>query len=113
MWAAASKKESFMLFDPPITFRRKDGSQRTAGDLRLVLLDNSQGREVLALLPPSDVALSLWSGEAYDAIGDYTQAQAEARVLEVLGDNPAEVLSAPLPPHLQNPVLPEPSSNPY
>lgn len=28
----------------------------------------------------------LWEGDAYDAAGDYTQAQVEAKVLEVLGD---------------------------
>ena len=102
-----------MQFDPPITFRRKDGSQHTASDFHLVLIDNANGKAVTALLLPSSVTLSLWSGEAYDQIGDYTQSQAESRVLEVLGDDPADVLSAPLPPHLQNPVLPEPSSNPY
>lgn len=29
--------------------------------------------------------LTIWEGDAYDAAGDYTQAQAEARILEVLG----------------------------
>lgn len=101
-----------MQFDTPITFRRKDGSQRTASDFSLVLIDSDSNRSVTALLLPSDVTLPLWSGDAYDQIGDYTQEQAEARVREVLGDNPAEVLSAPLPPHL-TPTLPLPTRNPY
>ena len=37
-------------------------------------------------------ALMLWEGEAYKAIGDWTQAQAESRVMELLGSNPAAVL---------------------
>ena len=37
-------------------------------------------------LPAKRIPLTLWQGDEYDAIGDYTQAQVEARVLEVLGD---------------------------
>lgn len=37
-------------------------------------------------LPVRPRSILLWSGDEYDAAGDYTQAQAEARVLEVLGD---------------------------
>jgi hypothetical protein len=36
--------------------------------------------------------LLLWSGDAYDAAGDYTQDQAEDRLREVLGADPAAVL---------------------
>jgi hypothetical protein len=38
------------------------------------------------VLPSNRVSITLWSGDEYDAIGDYTQAQVEARVLEVVGD---------------------------
>jgi hypothetical protein len=36
--------------------------------------------------------LVLWSGADYDVAGDYTQAQVEARVLELLGNEPAKAL---------------------
>ncbi len=38
------------------------------------------------MLPIRPRHILLWADEAYDAAGDYTQAQVEARVLEVLGD---------------------------
>ena len=38
--------------------------------------------------------LVLWSGTAYDAAGDYTQADLETRVLELLGSDPAAVITA-------------------
>jgi hypothetical protein len=41
----------------------------------------------------------LWSGSDYDTAGDYTQAQLEARVLEVLGNDPANVLKTLVPSH--------------
>ena len=37
-------------------------------------------------------ALMLWEGDAYKSVGDWTQAQAESRVMELLGSNPAAVL---------------------
>ena len=40
-------------------------------------------------------ALILWEGEDYKAVGDWTQAQAEARVMQILGTDPASVLSKP------------------
>jgi len=42
-------------------------------------------------------ALILWDGDAYKAIGDWTQAQAEARIMELLGSNPASVLATLVP----------------
>lgn len=38
------------------------------------------------MLPIRPRHILLWADDAYDAAGDYTQAQVEARVLEVLGD---------------------------
>jgi hypothetical protein len=38
--------------------------------------------------------LVLWTGQAYDAAGDYTQAMVEARVLELLGNDPSATLSS-------------------
>jgi len=46
-------------------------------------LPNGQSRPLFLPLKP----LTLWSGEEYDSIGDWTQAQAENRVLELLGND--------------------------
>ena len=50
-------------------------------------------------------------GADYDEAGDYTQAAAEARVLEVLGSDPAAELTTPVPkpmPLPKPPLLPPP-----
>lgn len=74
--------------------------------LSLLLTDDSFGKNVSCRLlltktmpngksrpiPLPIKPLVLWSGEEYDNIGDYTQAQAEHRVLELLGPNIQEKL---------------------
>lgn len=57
----------------------------TVSELRVILMDNNFMRQVVAILRPFSKPVVLWEGAAYDAIGDYTQALAEARILEVLG----------------------------
>lgn len=42
-------------------------------------------------------ALVLWSGDDYTQIGDYTQSQVEAKIIELLGNDPASVLKTLLP----------------
>jgi hypothetical protein len=51
-------------------------------------MPNGKSRPIPLPIKP----LVLWSGEEYDNIGDYTQAQAEDRVLELLGPNIQEKL---------------------
>jgi len=53
-------------------------------------MPNGKSRPIPLPLKP----LTLWSGEEYDNIGDYTQAQAEDRVLELLGSNIEETLAS-------------------
>jgi hypothetical protein len=74
--------------------------------LSLLLTDDSFGKNVSCRLlltktmpngksrpiPLPIKPLVLWSGEDYDNVGDYTQAQAEDRVLELLGPNIQEKL---------------------
>lgn len=87
-----------MNFDSPITVRLRNGMTITRRTLNLVLTDDSKNRRVIAQLLPVSKPLLLWEGEEYEEIGDYTQSQAEARVLEVLGPDPAAVLTTPPPP---------------
>lgn len=75
---------------PPITL--PDGTTRQLppkefAALNVTILDNATGRRCLAEIFPfmARGPVTLWQDDAYDAAGDYTQAQVEARLLEVLG----------------------------
>lgn len=73
---------------PPITL--PDGTTRQLppkefASLNVTILDNATGRRCLANIFPFMSPVTLWKDEEYDAAGDYTQAQVEARLLEVLG----------------------------
>lgn len=77
-----------MKLASPVTVQAPGSSKTlTLNDLSVTLLDNATQRSVRAKIHPFPRSLTLWSGEAYDAAGDYTQAQAEARILELLGPN--------------------------
>lgn len=93
-----------ITFPSPITARLRNGQSLTKQTFPLALLDASDQRVVYAMLPPLTKRVTLWQGAAYDAAGDYTQSQAEARLLEVLGSDPAASLSEPAP----KPVYPFP-----
>ena len=64
----------------------------TISELRVVVIDDNKTRICQARLWPCRLPVVLWKGDDYDAAGDYTQAQVEARVLELLGDDPKAVL---------------------
>lgn len=75
---------------PPIT--RNNGEVRTYDQLTLseldfTIIDNSKRKQCLARIYPCPFHLVLWTGSDYDAVGDYTQAQAEFRILELLGSD--------------------------
>lgn len=53
--------------------------------IHFVLADDSRAKTASAWLYIAEKPLVLWSEAEYDAAGDYTQAQAEARLLEKLG----------------------------
>lgn len=82
---------------PPIT--KADGSVKTFNpitltELDITIIDNAKRKSVVAQIRPIPRPLVLWQGNDYTTAGDYTQAQVEARVLELLGDNPKAVLEA-------------------
>jgi hypothetical protein len=58
---------------------------KTVHRIDFVIVDDNRRREASAWLHLADKPLTLWEGDEYDAAGDYTQAQAEARLLEKLG----------------------------
>lgn len=54
-------------------------------ELDITVIDNEKRRSCVARIAPCPFPLTLWEGAAYDAAGDYTQDDVEARVLELLG----------------------------
>jgi len=88
-------KKSITLQPPPFT--KTDGTVKTfppitIQELDIMFLDFAAQRYVTARIMPCPKTITLWSEEEYDAIGDWTQKQAEQRVLELLGEEPTKVL---------------------
>ena len=76
----------------PPTITRANGEVRvqkpiTLTELDVTIMDNSKRKSVVAQVRPCPYPLVLWTNEAYDAAGDYTQAMVENRVLELLGSD--------------------------
>lgn len=80
--------------------------EQTVFALDIIINDDTQRKIVSVNLGPKLRArpLVLWTGAAYDAAGDYTQAQVEARVTELLGADPVAAIVALIKP----PVRPVP-----
>lgn len=95
-------KENFMNLSSPITiqppsFTRANGEVRvlkpiTLTKLDLIIIDNVERKSVVAHIRPCPRPLVLWTKDTYDAAGDYTQAQIEARIMELLGSDPKKIL---------------------
>lgn len=86
----------------PDPIRKRNGSLKnlptiTLNSLDFVILDDVKNKTCSVRIKPFPVPLVLWSGDSYDAAGDYTQAALEARLLEVLGENPANILKTLVP----------------
>jgi hypothetical protein len=93
-----------MIFPQPLTIRLRNGQTIAQSEFRLILTDDSHSRRVVAQLLPVSKPFTLWQGDSYESAGDYTQAQAEARLLEVLGPDPAAALTVPEPQPLPYPL---------
>ena len=81
----------------PPSFTRSTGEVRTfqpitLTELDITIIDNAKRKSCVAQIRPCPRPIVLWENAAYDAAGDYTQAQVEARVLELLGSNPKATL---------------------
>ena len=92
-----------MILSDPITitppsFTRKTGEVRTFqpitfSELDITIIDNPKKKKVVISISGIPKHLTLWEKTAYDSAGDYTQAQVEARILELLGNDPVKVLT--------------------
>lgn len=76
----------------PPSITRSNGEVRvqkpiTLTELDITTIDNSKRKSVVAQVRPCPYPLVLWTDEAYEAAGDYTQAIVENRILELLGSD--------------------------
>lgn len=74
--------------DPPITQETEIASCEIES-----MTDSPLGRTVTALVSVENVgpvSFILWSGDAYDNIGNWTQEQANARVIELIEETYGE-----------------------
>ena len=69
--------------------------------LDFILTDNSRNKIVSVDIIGIPSSITLWSGQDYDNAGDYTQAQAESRLLYLLGNDPAVFLRSLFPKTLE------------
>lgn len=76
-----------MKLDNAVTINLGSGDPLVLNDLDVVIFDHESRKLVLAKVHPAANLLPLWRGPDYDAIGDYTQAQVEAKIKELLGEN--------------------------
>lgn len=70
------------------------GAELVLDHLDPVIIDDSGRKFILARLHPASSPLMLWRGADYDTAGDWTQAQAEARITELLGEDQQAALQA-------------------
>lgn len=83
-----------MNLPEPVTLARVNGESVTIDSLSLILHDYNERRLVRAILGPHCRDLILWQDDEYDAVGDWTQSQAESRIIDLLGDDIQGALQA-------------------
>lgn len=66
-----------------------------------IFTDNTYTKSVFAQIQNIPVQIMLWSGSDYETVGDWTQAQAEERLLQVLGDDPSKTIRSLYPKTLE------------
>lgn len=83
-----------MKLPNPIKLRYPNGHERIVTELLLITIDQDILRKVMVSIGGFTKPLILWEGDEYDNIGDYTQAQVENRILELLGDDPKTTIES-------------------
>jgi hypothetical protein len=58
----------------------------------IVTYDNT-ARVAMAIIKGVNRPITLWTGEAYSAIGQFTDQDVDARISEILGTDPAKAIS--------------------
>jgi len=70
-------------------------------NLDLVFTDNVKSKTVYVTVIGTPAPMILWTPEEYDAAGDWTQSQAEQKLMEILGENPTAKLRSLYPQTLE------------
>ena len=76
-----------MKLDNTVTIDLGSGGPLVLNDLDVVIFDHQSRKLALAKVHSAANLLPLWRGPEYDTVGDYTQAQVETRIKELLGPN--------------------------
>ena len=71
-----------------------NNEQIEMSNLDIFIMDHQSRKIAFAKIAPFLQPIILWKGDEYDSVGDYTQAQVEEKINQVLGDNPQEVLQS-------------------
>ena len=82
-----------MILNNPIVLVVNNESVELSS-LNIVTTDDAERKIVLARLASFLSPIVLWRGNDYDSIGDYTQAQVEDKVLEILSNSSLEKLQS-------------------
>ena len=80
-----------MILNKPVTITNKAFS-KTITEVNIILIDDSKNKTVKVQLQPFFDVITLWEGDEYDAVGDYTQTQAENKIYTILGNDPSLLL---------------------
>jgi hypothetical protein len=79
----------------------------TLDNIDLIFIDNPKNKTLNVQILPLSVTTSLWSGNDYTLIGDWTKSQAEQKLEELMGDDQAKYLRLLYPKTLEeNPTHP-------
>ena len=82
-----------MLLNNPISLTVNNELITLTG-LDIVIMDIKSKKLVIVRLAPFLKPIVLWKDQEYDNIGDYTQDQAESKLLEIFGPNIQEYLQS-------------------
>ena len=72
-----------VTLENPIVTREFEGSQIKRGVITIKKFMDNPARKIVAVMTDDNKLYELWKDEAYDAIGDWTTAQAVARLKEM------------------------------
>lgn len=96
-----------VIYNPPIVITPPPHSDHTGkvtqpadivlSELRVSYTDTPHNKTIQARIENIPTLLTLVSGQTYDELGDWTQAQIEDGLKALLGDNPAAYLRAQFP----------------
>lgn len=73
----------------------------TLNELFFVFIDNPKSKSLAAQVVGLPISIPIWNSANYDLIGDWTKSQAENKIQQLLGDDPAKYLRSLYPKTLE------------